>query len=294
MDAAAFDPPTFDLQGHSTCSDGELSPGETVRAAQAAGVECFALTDHDSVDGLAAASAAARELGLVLVPGVEISVLDPVAADLHMCGYLIDRDDQALRTGLEASRNDREVRAQKMVAALRELGWEVDQSSLDARTAQGLSVGRPHIAAAVFGDPRNAARLARERLEDPSGFLVAYLIEGRAAFVERGAPSAAATIELVHGAGGVAVWAHPFWDLDHDAEVIATLERFKDFGIDGIEAFYITHTQAQTELLVRAAARLDLLTTGSSDFHGPGHRQFNRFRAFSTYGHVPNLGPLLT
>ncbi len=292
MHAATSDRPSFDLQGHSTCSDGELSPGETVRAAHAAGVERFALTDHDSVDGLAAASAVARELGVALVPGVEISVLDPVAADLHMCGYLIDRDDQALRTGLEASRNDREVRARKMVAMLRELDWEIDQASLDARTAQGLSVGRPHIAAAVFGDSRNAARLARERFENPSSFLVAYLIEGRPAFVERAAPSTEEAIATVHSAGGVAVWAHPFWDLDHDAEVIATLERFKDLGLDGVEAFYITYTQAQTELLVRVATRLDLLTTGSSDFHGPHHPHFSQFRSFSTYGHAPNLGPI--
>ena len=93
-------------------------------------------------------------------------------------------------------------------------------------------------------------------------------------------------------AGGVAVWAHPFWDVEADPEVIATLERFKGLGLDGVEAFYVTHTQVQTDLLVERAGELDLLTTGSSDYHGPNHRQFNRFGAFSTFGHRPNLGPI--
>jgi predicted metal-dependent phosphoesterase TrpH len=285
--------PSFELQGHSTQSDGELSPTETVSAAKDAGVELFALTDHDSVDGVAEAAHAAGQVGLRLVAGVEISVIDPAAADLHMCGYGFDPADPALLAQLAHSREDRERRAARMIEALQENGWSVNHELLNRRALAGKTIGRPHLAEAVTSEPQNAERLRREGLENPTDFLVAYLIEGKPAFRDREAPSAAMAISLIHSAGGVAVWAHPFWDVDADAEVIATLERFVGLGLDGVEAFYVTHTRAQTDVLVRRATELGLLTTGSSDFHGPNHRQFNRFRQFSTYGHKPNLGPLL-
>ena len=286
--------PRFDLQGHSTQSDGELSPSETVRAAGRAGVELFALTDHDSVAGVEEAAQAAAEAGLRLVTGVEISVLDPVAADLHLCGYGFDPQDAALLAQLTRSREDRERRAGRMVEALEQDGWSVNHELLTERALAGLTIGRPHLAESVASDPRNAERLAREGLHNATEFLVAYLIEGKPAFRERVAPSVAEAIALLHDAGGVAIWAHPFWDVEADAEVIATLERFVGVGLDGVEAFYVTHTRAQTELLVRRASELSLLTTGSSDFHGPNHRQFNSFRAFSTFGLEANLGPLWT
>ncbi len=292
MSASTQAPPTFELQGHSTYSDGELSPADVVRAAGDAGVELFSLTDHDSVEGVAEALGAAAGAALRVVPGVEISVLDPVASDLHLCGYLIDPTDAALLAQLERSRADRGRRAQRMIEALRENGWVVDAAPLEERLAAGATVGRPHLAQAVFTHPDNTDRLAAEALANPSELLVAYLIEGKPAFREREAPSISDAIDLVHGAGGLAVWAHPFWDVESDGEVIATLERFSALGLDGVEAFYATHTRPQTDLLVRRASELGLLTTGSSDFHGPDHRQFNGFRRFDTYGHEPNLGPI--
>ncbi len=284
--------PHFELQGHSTQSDGELSPSEVVRAAKNAGVELFALTDHDSVEGVREAADAAAEVGLSLVPAVEISVVDPVAADLHVCGYLVDPGHPALLEQLARSRADRESRAERMTQALEQNGWIVDREPLNRRAVAGLTVGRPHLAEAVTNDARNTKRLEREQLRNPTEFLVAYLIEGKPAFCGRDAPTASRAIELIHEAGGVAVWAHPFWDVEADPEVIATLERFERLGLDGVEAFYVTHTQAQTDLLVEKAGELGLLTTGSSDYHGPNHRQFNRFGAFSTFGHRPNLGPI--
>lgn len=284
--------PTFEFQGHSVHSDGELSAAAVVDAAAEAGVEVFSLTDHDSVEGVGEAAAEAVKRDLRHVAGVEISVLDPVAQDLHVCGYLIDPANTALAAQLERSRNDRHRRAERMIAALHELGFAVDEQPLDARRREGKTIGRPHLAQAVVQHPANAQRLARERLQDPSAFLVAYLIEGRPAFSQREAPSIGDAIELIHGAGGVAVWAHPFWDVDTDEAVLAAIDRFVEQGLDGVEAFYVTHTREQTELLAARCAELNLLTTGSSDYHGPGHRQFNRFRAFHTYGLTPNLGPL--
>jgi predicted metal-dependent phosphoesterase TrpH len=284
--------PTFELQSHSTYSDGELSPAAVVRAAAQAGVELLALTDHDTTDGVSEAAKAAKAAGLRFVTGVEISVLDPGAQDLHICGYLIDPADAALEEQLRRSRADREQRAESMATALTELGWAVEGRQLNARRAADQTIGRPHLAEAVLAHPDNAARLAVEGLESSSAFLVAYLIEGRPAFRERLAPTVSEAISLIHAAGGVAVWAHPFWDIDAAPEVLSTLARFAIEGLDGVEAFYLTHTRAQTDLVVKRCAELKLMTTGSSDFHGPAHRQFNRFRAFQTYGQLPNLGRL--
>jgi predicted metal-dependent phosphoesterase TrpH len=263
-----------------------------VASAAAAGVELLALTDHDSVEGLSEAAAAAARSGIGLVAATEISAVDEAAPDLHVLGYLIDPTDSALREQLSASRGEREARAQRMVDALSELGFAIDEPFLRARSEHGQAIGRPHLAQAVVGHPDNADRLEREGLREPSAFLVAYLIEGRPAFKPRLGPSVAKAIELIHDAGGVAVWAHPFWDVASPTEVLSTLDRFVALGVDGVEAFYITHTQEQTELLVDRCAELDLLTTGSSDFHGPNHREFRHFRAFDTYGLVPNLGPI--
>src|SRR6202020_3440056 len=95
----------------------------------------------------------------------------------------------------------------------------------------------------------NHERLAAAGLLDPTAFLVEYLIEGRPAFVPRAAPSVPEAIELIHGAGGVAVWAHPFWDIENAQAVIAAVDGFRDAGLDGVEAFYVTHTEEQTRLL---------------------------------------------
>jgi 3',5'-nucleoside bisphosphate phosphatase len=284
--------PTFDLQSHSIHSDGELSPSAVVNAAATAGVELLALSDHDSTDGVAEAREAASRHDLRLVTAVEISVVDPAAQDLHVLGYLIDLENAELNAQLARSRADREHRADRIVARLKELGWAVDEGVLREHVAAGKTVGRPHLAKAVFNHPDNSARLAAEGLPDPTAFLVAYLIEGTPGFLGRNAPTVEEAISLIHGAGGVAVWAHPFWDIDADPEVLVTLERFHDLGLDGVEAFYIAHTREQTELLAARAGELGLLSTGSADYHGPDHRQFNHFRAFHTYGLVPNLGPI--
>ena len=285
-------PPRFELQSHSLHSDGELDPAGVVAAAAAAGVELLALSDHDSVDGVPEAAAASAQHGIALVPAVEISTLDPGGADLHILGYRIDVTDAALTERLAGSRADRELRAARMAAALEELGYAIDQPFLDARSAEGKTIGRPHLAQAVTRHPDNAARLQAEGLSEPTRFLVEYLIEGRPAFRERDAPTVPEAIALIHAAGGAAVWAHPFWDIESPDGVLAALDRFVAAGLDGVEAFYPAHDRAQTELLVERCAALGLLTTGSSDFHGPGHREFNRFLAYDTFDFTPNLGPI--
>jgi predicted metal-dependent phosphoesterase TrpH len=107
-----------------------------------------------------------------------------------------------------------------------------------------------------------------------------------------GARPAAALPPAARAAGGLAVWAHPFWGAEGAEAVVQAIERFAGFGLNGVECFYPTHTREQAELLHDRCTALGLLATGSSDFHGPEHGLFSRFRAFSTYGRAPLLGPL--
>jgi predicted metal-dependent phosphoesterase TrpH len=284
--------PAFDLQSHSLQSDGALTPGEVVTAAAADGVQLLALSDHDTAEGVAEATQAAERVGIGLVPATEISAIFDGRQDLHILGYAIDPAEPALASALERSRADREVRARGMIDALKALGFVVDEAMLAARTEEGQAIGRPHLAQAVVSRPENRARLKDAGLLEPTAFLVEYLVEGRPAFVPRSAPTVEQAIALIHGAGGVAVWAHPFWDISEPPGVLAALDRFRGAGLDGVEAFYITHTEVQTRLLAGRCAELGLLSTGSSDFHGPQHHTFSKFRAFRTYGLEPALGPL--
>lgn len=282
----------FDLQSHSTVSDGMLAPAQVVAAADRAGVQLLSLTDHDAVDGVEAALEEADGRAIRVVTGTELSALDGAHEDLHICGYLVDHEDPALREALVGFRADRVARARRMADALEDCGLTLDRSLLGERRAMGRPIGRPHLAQAVLAHPANAHRLAREGLTNPGEILAAYLIPGRPAYRPRTTPTIAEAVDLIHAAGGIAIWAHPFWDLAEDDEVLETLGRFAGLGMDGVEAFYVTHTERQTHLVCDRAEELGLLTTGSTDFHGPDHERFGAFLGFETYGRTPRLGPI--
>ncbi len=288
-------PVRFDLQSHSTYSDGALPPAEVVARAGKAGVQLLALSDHDTVAGVSEAIAAGERLGVWVVSAVEISAVDDGASvprELHILGYLIDHHSPALTRTLARFLGDRERRTLRMAAALEELGLELDTRELETRRGDGLPIGRPHLARAVLTCPANAERLAAEGIDDIGSVIKAYLVEGRPAFRLRQTPTVAEAIGAIHEAGGLAVWAHPFWDLSDPAEVLASIDRFRALSLDGVEAFYLTHTREQTDLLAEHAATTGLLSTGSSDFHAPDNRQFSRFLAFHAFHHRANLGPI--
>jgi predicted metal-dependent phosphoesterase TrpH len=303
----------FDLQSHSTHSDGALPAAEVVQRAADAGVQLLALSDHDTVSGVSEAIAAGERLGVRVVSAVEISAVDASppasspegegggsgeegatgnARELHILGYGIDHTGPAITARLSDFLADREQRTLRMRDALREVGFELDEAEIEERIAAGTPIGRPHLATAVLAAPANAERLREESIDDVGSLIRGYLIEGKPAFRLRETPTVGEAIDAIHDAGGVAIWAHPFWDISDPDDVGATIERFHALGIDGVEAFYITHTRANTELLAKRCAELGLLTTGSADFHGPENRQFCEFMAFDTYGLEPNLGPI--
>jgi adenylyl-sulfate kinase len=284
--------PAFDLQSHSVHSDGELPAAQVVENAARAGVELLALSDHDTVDGVDEALAAGAVHGVRVVPATEISAVDGDYEDLHVLGYGIDHRSALLGERLLDARADRERRADAMAARLRELGFEIDPALIEARKANGKPVGRPHLAAAVLAHPANSERLAEEGHSDVSSFIPAYLIQGMPGYVARTHPTVEEAIGWIHEAAGVAVWAHPFWDVPDGDEVVAAVGRYRAAGLDGVEVFYPSHSREQTELLARSTEELGLLSTGSSDYHGPGHRLFSSFRAFELYGCQPHLGPI--
>jgi predicted metal-dependent phosphoesterase TrpH len=279
--------PTFDLQSHSTRSDGALTPAEVVAAAHAAGVELLALSDHDTVDGVDEALEAAAARGLGVVPATELSAIDGEREDLHILGYMIDHRSRALLDALDGFRADRARRARRMADALREAGLE-----LAFPDRGGAPVGRPHLAQAAFEHPANRMRLREEHIVNFSQLLERYLVPGAPAYRRRTTPTVPEAIGVIHDAGGVAVWAHPFWDVDTGDEVVHLIDRFVADGLDGVEAFYITHTEQQTRIAAGHCARRGLLATGSADFHGPDHPRFHAFRAFHLYGLEAELGPI--
>jgi predicted metal-dependent phosphoesterase TrpH len=284
--------PSFDLQAHSRHSDGVLEAAEVVERAHAAGVELFALTDHDTVDGVPEAAARAAELGMRYSPASELSAVHGAHEDLHVLGYELDVADPDLTATLHDFRGDRARRIEEMAERLRELGFELDDAPLRARRDAGKPIGRPHLADAILAHPANARRLRDEGIHGKNELFPPYLVPGAAAYVARSRPTVPQAIDVIHAAGGVAVWAHPFWDVDAPEEALGTLEEFVRAGLDGVEVFYATHTEEQTRLLHEAATALGLLTTGSADFHGPEHDRFSVFRGFEVHGLTVELGPI--
>jgi predicted metal-dependent phosphoesterase TrpH len=283
-----IDRPAFDLQSHSTQSDGSLAPAAVVAEAARAGVELLALTDHDTVAGVPEALAAAREHGIRLSPAAELSSVHGEHEDLHVLGYELDPSDPGLLAALEDFRADRVRRIHAMADRLRELGFALDDSSFAAHE----SLGRPHLADAVLAHPDNADRLAREGIGGKKELFPPYLVPGAAAYVARSRPTVEEAIEVIHAAGGVAVWAHPFWDIEDPEHVLATVRHFAARGLDGVECFYAEHSAEQALLLHDECEARGLLSTGSADFHGPDHEHFHAFRAFELHGRTPRLGPI--
>jgi len=257
----------IDLQAHSTVSDGQLEPSDVATAAADAGVTVMSLTDHDAVAGVSDAIAAAHQAGIECV----VSCVHTYSDDLHVLGYWVDVD--AIAPACSRAQQERVSRAREIIERLNGNGIEVTFEAAVAEAGAADSIGRPHIARAAGAGP------------DLGPFFEEYLVPGAKAFVPRRWPSAEEAVELIHAAGGVAVVAHPYWDVSEPSQVRDLVESLKrDVGLDGIETFYPPHTKAQTAHCLELCQDLDLVPTGSSDFHGPTHRTFSRFGAYDTYG----------
>jgi len=257
----------IELQSHSTVSDGQLPPAGVVEEAAKAGVTTLALTDHDAIAGVAEAAIAAERLGIELVPAIEMSCVHEYAEDLHVCGYWVDLGKIA--PACERAQHERVTRAGEIVEKLRAEGFDLHLEDAVREAGDALSIGRPHIARAAGASG------------DLGPFFAEYLVPGAKAFVPRRWPTAEQAIELIRAAGGVAVIAHPYWDISAPHEVD---DLIRSLSADGVETFYPSHGREQTAHLLELCEELGLIPTGSSDYHGPTHKTFAAFGAYDTYG----------
>lgn len=247
----------IDLHLHTTHSDGSLSPTEVLRLAHKTGVSALAITDHDIVTGIPEAIAAGAELGIEIIPGVEIS--SRVGnSELHILGYCLQWQDPELNRRLTSLRESRHSRNPQIIERLRALGLDVTYEEVRALAGTD-AVGRPHIARLLMD--KHYVTSAKDAFDR-------YLADGRPAYVARELPSPADAIAWIRAAGGVAVLAHPTWAKVSGEGLNALLTTLKAEGLGGIEVHYSTHTKRQTTEYLDLAKRLDLLITGGSDFHG--------------------------
>lgn len=243
--------PKIDLHTHSNYSDGTCSPEEVVHAALKAGAGLFALTDHDTTNGVAQAAAVCTEHRLRFVAGVEISTREH--DHLHFVGYNVDVENPAFQQFLAQNRQNRRERIRKIIAQLQQAGVDITEEDVFKRAPN--TVSRAHVA-----DALKARGLAQNRQD---GFRK-YLLPGCVGYVPSAGVSAVEAIQHIKRAGGMAVIAHPGlvaanWDFP----------KWVEAGLDGIEVFYPAHTYTLKQDLLALARKYGLLCTAGSDYHGP-------------------------
>jgi hypothetical protein len=264
----------IDLHTHTTASDGVLLPLELVKKAKRTGLTAMAVTDHDQVGGINEALRAGEVFGIEVVPGIEITSYwdkpDGGKKEFHILGYYIDIENEELLEHTAKVQQSRRERADKMVAALREIGYQIDDLYLEM-IAQG-SIGRPHLARAVLENEENFAHLEEVFGEHPEvgTFIEKYLIRGKKAYFDKYGLSPQETIELIKRAEGIPVLAHPCFDVAIGNEEL--IKQFKDWGIIGLEAIAPTNDIEETKEKIpyfkKMAEKYGLLITGGSDYHG--------------------------
>ncbi len=256
--------PGVDLHTHTTASDGSLAPAALVQKAQEIGLAALAVTDHDTISGLAEAAEAAREMRIDFLAGVELSVEDKDGR-FHLLGYGFDPEGPELAERLAALRRSRAARNAQMAEKMAALGLPVTLD--DVREAakkhggeESEVIARPHFAQALIN--KGIVSSVQEAFDK-------YLASGRPLYQAKDVLTPADAIALLHRAGGVAVMAHPgLVPLSEPALAVRVAALHDAAGLDGIEALYSQHSPADTERFLELARRHGLLITGGSDFHG--------------------------
>ena len=250
----------IDLHAHSNVSDGTQTPADVMASAAEAGIDVLALTDHDSTDGWAEASQAARDCGVVLVPGMEISCRTDEGISVHLLSYLHDPEHPGLLEEITKAKDARYTRAERMVSLLAEdypLTWD----DVIHHVAPGATLGRPHIADAL---------VAAGVVEDRSEAFSTILTSRSRYYVQHYAPDPALAVELVRAAGGVPVFAHPVASARGRIVGERIYQEMIDAGLAGLEVYHRDNPEEGREFLRRLARKHGLFVTGSSDYHGAG------------------------
>ena len=270
---------SIDLHAHTIYSDGGLTPIALVMRAKELGLATIAIADHDSLLALEVANIKGAELGVEIIPGIELTAYVDETLDLHILGYFIDKKNRHLNERLEFYKKQREAKSKKVVENLNKFGYRIDFNEVK-KLAKG-TIAQPHLAYIVVNNPNNSAKLIEEFGEVPSTgeFIKEYLATGAKAYEPREAASPQEAIELIHEASGIAVLAHPCWNLSvkvgskliFDDEWV---EKLVKMGLDGVEVYAHRDTKEDTEKSVehyeKVAEKYKLIKTGGSDFHGFG------------------------
>lgn len=260
----------IDLHCHSTASDGRLSPEQVAALALTKGLKAVALTDHDTVAGVAAFSKACAASGIEAIPGVEVSAEYPKGT-MHIVGLFVDTANAAFLTFLKQLADGRKVRNPQIVAKLNELGMQIAMAEVEEEAgmkddgpgggAIDKSIGRPHIAGVL---------IKKGYVKDKQDAFDKYLAKGKPCYFSRFVASPTESIRQIHSAGGLAILAHPPYLMKewNEAELDAAVAGLKAEGLDGIEVHYSTHSPRQTQVIAGLAAKYGLAISGGSDFHG--------------------------
>lgn len=254
-----------DLHLHTTHSDGRLSPTEVVELSARRGLKVIAVTDHDSTDGVAEATSAARLKGLTIIPGVELDTSVP-GKELHLLGYFVDPENASFGRKMERLREDREHRGKMIVDKLEKLGVSVSWDRVRQLAGDG-SIGRPHVALAL---------VEKGYAQHPNEAFNKYLGRNKPAYVNRGGLTPKEAVKMLTDHGAAAVFAHPTFFVDIGCVEGKTLLRktlleLKDSGLVGMEVFYGGYTDEVVRSLKTMADDLGLIACGGSDYHGLGN-----------------------
>ncbi len=258
-----------DLHCHSTISDGLLAPAAVVARAAANGVDLLALTDHDELGGLAAARSAAVDAGIGFVDGVEISV-SWGEQTLHIVGLAVDPKNEALASGLARVRDGRDSRALRMGESLAAIGIRGAYEGALKYVGNPALVSRAHFARYLV--EIGVARDMKQVFDN-------YLVRGKPGYVEHIWASFDDALGWIHGAGGLAVVAHPGRYRMSKVALDEMFQRFKDLGGEAIEVVSGSHGREAALEFARVARRYGFLASRASDFHGPGESSVDLGRA---------------
>jgi len=250
----------IDLHTHSNSSDGTDTPTELITKARNQGLKVIALTDHDTTSGWREAIDALPQ-GLDLVLGAEVSTLTPDGVSVHMLGLLFDGNHQGMQMMLEESRDQRLPRMKKMIELMRADGFDISIEDVLRVMPKGATLGRPHLADALVAKRIVAHRdeAFKELLHNDSQYYVTHI-----------APTPESAIAMIQSAGGVSVIAHPFASKRGEIIDVDYFRGLKDAGLHGVEVDHRDHSVEERFELARLAKELDLVITGSSDYHGTG------------------------
>ncbi|MBR9974702.1 MAG: PHP domain-containing protein [Bacteroidetes bacterium] len=255
----------IDLHTHTYFSDGALSPRELVIRAHEVGISVLSITDHDNIDGIESAVDVAKDFGIEVIPGVELSSTLGTK-DIHILGYMFDPSNKHLRETLEFLKKERFIRAERIVRKLNSLNLPLDFDLVLERAGHG-AVGRPHIAAAMLDEGLTS---------DYAEAFEQYIGDSCPAYEPKYKISPEDAVEIIANAGGISTVAHPGWYVSE-----ADLFHLIRSGIDGIEVMHPAHDPNRVRFYRGIASTYFLLESGGSDFHGGKRNDYQNFGTYS-------------